>query len=367
MSAEFEPLEQVRKDLRVVWNRSPIEPAQLRELVRRSDLHGWYQAGGHLALFATTGLLTYYFFDQGMWFGFVFSLFAHGTVGSFAGNAAHELGHGTVFRTKWLNRFFLRVYSVLGWHNFHEYAMSHTYHHRYTLYPKGDREVALPLNPSLKLPYLFQLFTFNVFGGLESHGIIPTVRGTIKTAFGKFDREWIEALYADQIEARKQAIDFARFILLFHLGTVVISIIFKLWLLSVLLTLFLFVGNWLKYFTGVPMHCGLRDNVPDFRLCARSITLDPLSEFLYWRMNWHTEHHMFAAVPCYNLKKLAKVIADDMPRPRTLVGAWREMRDTWRRQQEDPTYQHDTPLPRRADGASAHRRPPTFATARDSQ
>ena len=31
--------------------------------------------------------------------------------------------------------------------------------------------------------------------------------------------------------------------------------------------------------------------------------------------------------------------------PRTLIGAWREMRATWRKQQIDPAYQFDTPLP----------------------
>ena len=75
------------------------------------------------------------------------------------------------------------------------------------------------------------------------------------------------------------------------------------------------------------------------------MTLNPLAEFIYWRMNWHIEHHMYAGVPCYNLKKLAREIADDMPKPRTLVGTWREMRETWRRQQSDPDYQFDTPLP----------------------
>ncbi|MBA3873823.1 MAG: hypothetical protein H0X30_32220, partial [Anaerolineae bacterium] len=38
-------------------------------------------------------------------------------------------------------------------------------------------------------------------------------------------------------------------------------------------------------------------------------------------------------------------IADDMPQPRTLVGAWREMRTVWNRQQVEPDYVFDTPLP----------------------
>ena len=63
----------------------------------------------------------------------------------------------------------------------------------------------------------------------------------------------------------------------------------------------------------MPMHCGLRDNIADFRKCVRSIRIDPLSSFLYWRMNWHMEHHMYAGVPCYNLRKLSRAIAADCP------------------------------------------------------
>ena len=62
-------------------------------------------------------------------------------------------------------------------------------------------------------------------------------------------------------------------------------------------------------------------------------------------MNWHIEHHMYAAVPCYNLAKLHRVVARDMPTPRTLIGAWKEMRATWKRQQTDSGYEYDTPLP----------------------
>ena len=62
-------------------------------------------------------------------------------------------------------------------------------------------------------------------------------------------------------------------------------------------------------------------------------------------MNRHLEHHMFAGVPCYNLKKLHKAVAADMPKVRTLVGAWREMLEIKRQQQLDPNYEFDTPVP----------------------
>ena len=317
---------------------------------------------GHLGIFAATGVSTVYFYFHQEWVWFGIALFLHGTVTAFLGLAVHELGHGTVFQTKGLNRFFLRVYSILSWHNFPEYAMSHTYHHRYTLHPDGDREVTLPKTPSLHVLYLLQLLTFNVTGGFESNGAIPVLKRTLLTALGIYPRaetaqaartsgvsasgeEWLAALYEGFPAERQKAVNWARVIVAFHLAMVVLGGLLHFWLLPLLVSFSYFIGNFWRYLVGVPMHCGLRDNAPDFRLCVRTITLDPITTFLYWRMNWHTEHHMYAGVPCYRLKQLHQEIASDLPKPRTLVGAWREMRGIWRRQQSDPGYRFDTPLP----------------------
>jgi fatty acid desaturase len=353
---EHKPLAEVRKTLRVDWYRCPIPGAKLRELSKRSDLQGFFQAGGHLALFIATGSLTYYFWSQQLWLGFLVGLFLHGTVGSFfVGIAPHELGHGSVFRTKWLNKFFMYLFSLLSWWDPFDYASSHTYHHRYTLHPEGDREVLLPLEPSLKSTFMLQMFTVNLltqqgrtFG---KGGLISTILVTIKAALGKTGSpdapvtNWIEALHTDQPDEHRKSIWWSRLLLAFHGSILLISIVTGLWVLPLLLTFFPFIGNWLAYFVGLPQHCGLRDNVADFRKCVRSMTLHPVVEFLYWRMNWHIEHHMYAGVPCYNLKKLYQEIAHDMPAPRTLRSAWREMREVWQKQKLDPSYQYDTPLP----------------------
>ena len=54
---------------------------------------------------------------------------------------------------------------------------------------------------------------------------------------------------------------------------------------------------------------------------------------------------MFAAVPCYNLKKLYEAVADDMPKPRTLISSWQEMLEVVKQQEADPAYEFDTPVP----------------------
>ena len=356
------PLAQVRKKFRVKWYRSPIPRDQLSALMRRSNLRGAAQSVGHLALWAATGAITFYCFIQGWWIAFAVALFCHGTVGSFfRGLAVHELAHGTVFKTPALNRAFLYVYSLLSWWNHYEYAMSHTYHHRYTLHPQGDREVVLPRTPTLRFLCLLQLFTVNFTHFIECNAVYYTLKRIVLTAFNRYDNDWFAALYQDQPEARKRAVTWARLLLLFNAVVIVASFLIGYPILAVLICGHIFIANWLKYFVSLPMHCGLRSNVPDFRRCVRTITLNPIAEFLYWHMNWHTEHHMFAGVPCYNLAKLHQAVHEDMPAPRTLTGAWREMRHTWRRQLEDPDYEFDTPLP-----PTANQSPTDFTEATDA-
>jgi fatty acid desaturase len=346
--SSFPPLADVRKNLRIPWYRCPIERQTLRELVEPSDLRGLLQAVGHLALWLATGVVSYYLFSQKMWWGFFAALFVHGTVASFFTAPHHELCHTTVFRTKWLNELFLRVFSLFGWLNFHVYKFSHSYHHRFTLFVDGDREEVLPVTPSLRFFYLLQIFTINITGGYQSRGLLPTLKNFLQLALNRLDNpfnSWGPELYEGHPDEGMKAVRWARLVLLFHAAVIALSIAMGEPIVAVLVSGSVFIANWLRYFVGVPMHCGLRSGVPDFRKCVRTITLDPLSEFLYWHMNWHLEHHMYAAVPCYNLKRLHRSVAGDMPEPRTLIGAWREMRETWRRQQIDPSYELDTPVP----------------------
>ena len=163
--------------------------------------------------------------------------------------------------------------------------------------------------------------------------------------------EWLRALHRDQPQEHQNAIVWSRILLLFHGSVLLVAIVTGLWVLPLIFSVSAFTANWLQYFVNLPQHCGLRDDTTDFRKNTRSIKLNPVFSFLYWHMGWHIEHHMYAGVPCYNLGKLHKEIAHDMPEPRTLVGAWKEMREVWKRQKADPDYQFDTPLPATAKNA----------------
>ncbi len=353
---EYEPLSEVRENLKVQWYRSRLAPARFRELSKRSDRQGWMQAGGHFGLFCLTGAAVYLTWAQGLWIAFLLALFAHGTVASFfSGTAVHELGHGTVFKTKRLNGFFLYLFSLISWWNPFDYAASHTHHHRYTLHPEGDREVLLPLHPNVGRTFLLQLFTVNLLTQpgrtFSKGGILSAIWVTILDAVGKVGsteipaNEWRQALHDDQPDQHRRSRWWSRTQLAFHGAVLVVSIPTGFWVVPLIITIPSFIAIWLSYFVGLPQHCGLMEHTTDFRKSTRSMHLPRFVEFLYWHMNWHTEHHMYAGIPCYNLPALAAEIKDDMPEPRSLRGAWREMLDIWERQKSDPDYTFDTPLP----------------------
>ena len=349
MSAQVQkPMSEIRKELRIKWYRCPIDPTVLRELSKPSDLQGFQMGLGHLGLWLLTGAVSFYFAVEQLWLGFLLTIFLHGTVGTFFSAPHHELCHGTVFKTKRFNEIFLRIFSTLGLQNFHIYKMSHSYHHRFTLHRIADKEVVLPKTPSLKFLYLLQLFTFNITGGFESRGLFPTMRGLFRVAADRMEQpynEWGAELYAEFPEERQKAVHWARYLIAVHLSFALFAVLIGYPILILIVSLHPFIGNWLRYFVGAPMHCGLQSDVSDFRKCVRTITLDPISEFLYWHMNWHLEHHMFAAVPCYNLKKLYEAVAEDMPQPRTLISSWQEMLEVVKHQEADPAYEFDTPVP----------------------
>lgn len=321
----------------ISWYRTPIPREQLRELNQCSDLKAWLQILGHLSLLAVTTTVAWMVQDR--WALLLPALFLHGTVYVFLLNATHELSHGSVFRTRWLNRFFLRLFCFLGWRNHVLFWASHAEHHKYTLHAPDDLEVVLPKRFTLADFLRVTLFDPRVF--------LATVRKTFVHATGRVEGEWEEHLFpADDPEKRRPLVRWARLMLLGHVAIISGSLTAGLWLVPILTTFAVFYGGWLRFLCNNTQHAGLQDDVPDFRLCTRTVLLDPLTRFLYWHMNFHIEHHMYAAVPCYNLGRLHRAIRRELPEsPRGLWSAWRQILQIMRRQEIEPDYQFAAVLP----------------------
>jgi fatty acid desaturase len=62
-------------------------------------------------------------------------------------------------------------------------------------------------------------------------------------------------------------------------------------------------------------------------------------------MHHHVEHHMYAAVPCYNLAALRLAIAARLVPPKGLLGAWREIAHCVEMQANDSAWELKYDLP----------------------
>jgi fatty acid desaturase len=302
-------------------------------LNQRSDWKGLAQSAGYLGLLVLTGGTAWYAVGRLPLLAVLALLFLHGTFYAFLVNGFHELCHQTVFKTRRLNSIFLNLYSFLGWNNPVMFWTSHQEHHKYTLHPPDDLEVVLPKKPTLK--------SYLLFAFVNPHGFYARLVSVTRLSLGKIDGEWANALFPPEAtEQRRALFNWARILLVGHGLIVIVSLALGLWMIPVIVTLAPFYAGGFHYLLNESQHIGLSDNVNDYRLNTRTILVNPFLRFLYWHMNYHIEHHMYAAVPCYNLGRLHALIRHDLPDcPRGVVAAWREIIPIVRRQQIEPDYQ----------------------------
>ena len=320
------------------WYRPRLPKEVLASLNRKSDFKGFLQTGGYLLTITATGWLFVWCCFEHPWFA-VPALFLHGACCAFLINGFHELVHDSVFKTRWLNRFFLNIFSFLGWYNHIGFWASHSEHHRFTLHPPDDLEVVLPQQATLKMILRFGIVDFN---GLR--WIIPA---TLRSARGHLGGEWDTYLFTKRKpEMRKALHRWAAIVLAGHALIAIVSIATGYWPILIAVSFGRFFGSGIQFLCNATQHIGLVDEYPDFRVCCRTFELDPVLRFLYWNMNYHTEHHMFAGVPCYNLRRLHRLIKNEMPEStRGLIQTWKQISQILKRQKDDPTYQFVPKVP----------------------
>ena len=338
MSTDIEPVAQSK----LHWYRVPLDRALLAELNQRDDAAGFVQTLGHLGVIAATGALSWYAYDNWSWPVLLLCLWLHGEVYAFLLNGFHELCHSTVFKTRGLNRFFLLFISFISGSNHVFFWASHQEHHKYTLHQPDDMEVILPVEITLKS---FLLTSF-----INPQGFVTRYRDWVLLSLGHMQGDWMKTLFPDSKPARRnELIAWARILLVSHTAIIVVGWLTGLWIIPILITFAPFYGGVMLFLCNNTQHVGLQDDVEDFRLCTRTILLNPVLKFLYWHMNYHIEHHMYAGVPCYKLERLHHAIKHELPpTPNGLVATWTVIIRILKRQKVEPSYEYVPELPRPA-------------------
>jgi fatty acid desaturase len=239
----------------------------------------------------------------------------------------HECGHGTAFRTPWMNTALYHLASFCMVRNPVTWRWSHARHHTDTVIVGRDPEIAIMRPPE------FARLIANVFGLLDAW---EGWRQMLRNAAGQIGPE--EASFIPVSEQPK-VIRVARFWVAIYALTLGAA----LWMGSVLPLMLIglprLYGAWHHVMTGLLQHGGLADNVTDHRLNSRTVLMNPVSRFIYWNMNYHVEHHMFPMVPYHQLPALHARIRDDLPAPCPSIAAgFAEMWPALRRQMANEDY-----------------------------
>ena len=310
----------------VPWVRPPVDRDVLKACMERSDLVGLLHCLGTLAILGASGAFAYLMWASEQWVLLAAALYLHGGIYGFQPQT-HEFSHGTVFKTAWLNTLFKRVFGLVYWtNNAALYKMSHTYHHRYTVHRDGDGEVVLPA------PWTWERVLEAAVRAVDITGLVVTLYDQISMLFRPFlansrRNTWQRYVYSRATpEERREAYWLTLVQFLFHLALAVFAIATGRWFLIVVVSLPGFYGGkWYAVLVHDTMHSGREPEANDFRLSCRSVKVNPLTSFLFWHMEWHTEHHTFPGVPCYNLGRFHRLTREHWEKPQTLTQAWREM------------------------------------------
>lgn len=319
----------------IKWYHSPLDKQTLNRLTARSDAWGFAQLLTQLAVTAALGFMTFHAMLHWPWWAAAGLFYLYATFYTFLGlsGVGHELCHRTVFRTRFWNELFLYLTSFLTWTNFPHFRASHIGgHHRWTVFHGADLEVVLPLR--VRRRDWIGLFTFH------AAGLWLTLHLTARYSLGRLKGPWEHRIFPESaVKERRALTRWSRVLLIGHAALAAAFIYLGLWPLVLMVTLAIFFARWLNFLCGFTQHAGLRGSVPDFRICCRTVKLNPILRFFYCQMNYHVEHHMYAAVPFHKLPALRRALESDLPpASSSLFAAWRDILSAQRRQKSDPDY-----------------------------
>ncbi|MCF6103749.1 fatty acid desaturase family protein [Mesorhizobium muleiense] len=307
------------------WYHTDVPRKQMKELMQRSDGPAIRDTIIWLSALVLSGAGGAWFW--GTWWCVPF-FFVYGVLyGSSTDSRWHECGHGTAFRTQWMNDAVYQIACFMIMRNPVTWRWSHTRHHTDTVIVGRDPEIAVMRPPDLLRVAL------NFFGIVDAwHAMSDMVRnaaGIISPAEKTFIPE----------QEQPKAIRIARIWTAIYAATIALALYGGSFLPLMLVGLPRLYGAWHHVMTGLLQHGGLAENVIDHRLNSRTVHMNPISRFIYWNMNYHVEHHMFPMVPYHALPRLHELIKHDLPAPTpSILAGYREMVPAFLRQLRNEDY-----------------------------
>jgi fatty acid desaturase len=273
-----------------VHRRELLDDERLALLRRRSDARAWLQLGSHFGAVLAAGALAHALWGT-PWAAPVWLVY--GMLLNYLYAAQHELMHGTAFATRWLNELFSRITGILMIFPRDYDRIMHFTHHKFTNVPDKDPELMGATRfeaPHTLLQFLWSLSAIPYWWRRLST--------LIRNFFGNVRDEYYMSRREQALVIREARLHVCAYVLLAVVSITSGSwIAVHYWLLPLLLTKPLHHIQNIVEHTGMPL-----DN--DITANTRSIRVNPVLRWMCWNMQYHCAHHLYAAVPFYNLPLL---------------------------------------------------------------
>jgi Na+-transporting NADH:ubiquinone oxidoreductase subunit F len=314
------------------WYTCPVPKAEMRKLLERRNGPAIRDSLLWFLLLFGFGFWAY------AWWGSLWATIPcmlYGVIyGSTSDSRWHESGHGTAFKTDWMNNALYEIASFMVMRESTVWRWSHNRHHSDTIIVGRDPEIAVPRLPSLRN------FVLNFFAVPAAIAYFKTVLIHCTGRLTPAERTFIPVSEYGKVVWR------ARICGLIYAGVIGLALYERSLLPLMFIGLPNLYGSWLMPIYGYTQHAGLAENVLDHRLNCRTVKMNPIHRYLYWNMNYHVEHHMFPLVPYHALPRLHELVETDMPRPYgSIWEAWCELLPAVLRQRKDPAYHVKRQLP----------------------
>jgi fatty acid desaturase len=323
--------EEFETEVSAQWFTPQVDRKLMKSLIKRTDAPALFNYGLWLALMAASGVGGY--LTWGTWWAVPFFA-VYGILYSTSDHRAHELSHGTPFKTRWLNEMFYHLNAFMTFHEGFYWRWSHTRHHTHTMILGKDPEIAVP-RPANRLNVLLDFF-FVKSGPIQILNICKNATGHLIEPAAHFIPE----------SERYKVVWSSRIYVLVWLALIAACVASQSILPAMYLVLPRFYGCFIAQWLNVTQHAGMAEDVHDHRLNTRTVMTNPVFEWLYCNMNYHIEHHTFPMVPYHRLPQLHQMIKLQCPPvyPSSWV-AWVELWAALKVQTTDISYQVNRPLP----------------------
>ena len=268
-----------------------IEKNDLKPFLKRNNINGLIHLSLHLFLILISGSLLYLL--SGTFLQYIVIIF-HGIFIAFLYAGLHECIHKTAFKNRFLNEFVGHSIGFILLRSFLNGRYRHMAHHTYTQHPEKDPDIVD--FPKGYIDYFKHITSLTIW--------LRLLDNIYRHAIGKLNNQEKEYIPSSEIH---KLVNESRLMVLGYLAVISVSFYYETFFFLIFWILPRIIGEPFLRLIRMVEHTG-KEETADMIKNTRTSNASKFLKFLYWNMPFHVEHHLYANVPFYRLKKFHELI-----------------------------------------------------------